>query len=110
MDTLLLVIVGAFHFFSRTTLRPRGPRVTFTASARVFRPRSSPRRASSSNAIILAIVAYGPFGTILRKCNRQTAPATDEWSGVASGQQPFQLSLSEVFSTLHALRTLPGAS
>src|SRR4029079_14629068 len=55
MDTPSLVIVGAPHFFSRTTLRPLGPSVTFTASARLFRPRSRPRRASSSYAIVLAI-------------------------------------------------------
>jgi hypothetical protein len=30
--------------------------VTLTASARMFMPRSRPRRASSSNAMILAIV------------------------------------------------------
>ncbi|SGO87358.1 Uncharacterised protein [Mycobacterium tuberculosis] len=55
MDTPSLVIVGAPHFFSRTTLRPLGPNVTFTASARAFKPRSRPRRASSSYAIVLAI-------------------------------------------------------
>ena len=55
IETPSLVIVGAPHFFSRTTLRPFGPRVTFTASARMFIPRSRPRRASSSNAMILAI-------------------------------------------------------
>ena len=55
IDTPSLVMVGAPHFFSRTTLRPFGPSVTLTASARVFMPRSRPRRASSSNAIIFAI-------------------------------------------------------
>src|SRR3954466_10584283 len=55
METPSLVIVGAPHFFSRTTLRPLGPNVTFTASARLLRPRSRPRRASSSYAIVLAI-------------------------------------------------------
>ena len=55
MDTPSLVMVGAPHFFSRTTLRPLGPSVTFTASARALRPRSRPRRASSSYAIILDI-------------------------------------------------------
>jgi len=55
MLTPSLVMVGAPHFFSSTTLRPLGPRVTFTASASWFMPRSRPRRASSSNAIILAI-------------------------------------------------------
>src|SRR5437016_11730484 len=38
-----------------TTLRPRGPSVTFTASASLFTPRSSARRASSSNSSILAM-------------------------------------------------------
>src|SRR5690606_1056215 len=58
METPSLVMVGAPHFFSSTTLRPFGPSVTLTASARVFMPRSSPRRASSSNAIILAIAVW----------------------------------------------------
>src|SRR4029079_6681867 len=55
MLTPSLVMVGAPHFFSRTTLRPFGPSVTFTVSARMFIPRSRPRRASSPNAINLAI-------------------------------------------------------
>src|SRR4051794_9742324 len=55
MDTPSLVIVGAPHFFSRTTLRPLGPNVTLTASASWFMPRSRPRRASSSNAMIFGI-------------------------------------------------------
>src|SRR5450759_4847742 len=54
MLTPSLVMVGPPHFFSRTTLRPFGPSVTRTASASWFMPRSSPRRASSSNAIIFA--------------------------------------------------------
>ena len=33
-----LVTVGAPHDFSMTTLRPRGPRVTLTALARVLSP------------------------------------------------------------------------
>src|SRR4029077_2646373 len=55
MLTPSLVMVGAPHFFSRTTLRPLGPSVTLTASASWFIPRSSPRRASSLNAISLAM-------------------------------------------------------
>src|SRR5216683_651364 len=50
-----LVMVGAPHFLSITTLRPRGPSVTFTASASLLTPRSSERRASSSNSRILGI-------------------------------------------------------
>src|SRR5689334_15370655 len=60
MDTPSLVIVGAPHFFSRTTLRPFGPRVTLTASASVFMPRSRPRRASSLKAISFGITLAIP--------------------------------------------------
>src|SRR6478672_1031978 len=60
MLTPSLVMVGAPHFFSSTTLRPLGPRVTLTASARMFIPRSRPRRASSSKAMILAIRVVPP--------------------------------------------------
>ena len=58
IETPSFVIVGAPHFFSRTTFRPRGPRVTFTASASAFIPRSRPRRASSLKAIIFAIFLF----------------------------------------------------
>ena len=60
METPSLVIVGAPHFFSSTTLRPLGPRVTFTASASVFMPRSRPRRAS-----VLNWMSFGMGGEIL---------------------------------------------
>ena len=66
IETPSFVIVGAPHFFSSTTLRPRGPRVTLTASARMFRPRSRPRRASSSKAMIFAISGWRPFRTYTR--------------------------------------------
>src|SRR5262245_3261613 len=49
-----LVTVGAPHDFSMTTLRPRGPRVTLTASARVFTPTRMRERALSSNRMSLA--------------------------------------------------------
>ena len=55
METPSLVIVGAPNFFSITTLRPLGPRVTFTVSASLLTPASSPRRADSSNFRILGI-------------------------------------------------------
>src|SRR5580692_12305381 len=50
-----LVMVGAPHFLSITTLRPLGPNVTLTASARRLTPRSSARRASSLYSKLLAI-------------------------------------------------------
>ncbi|CAB4798878.1 unannotated protein [freshwater metagenome] len=55
IDTPSFVIVGAPHFLLSTTFRPFGPSVTRTASASLFIPASSPRRASSSNAMILAM-------------------------------------------------------
>ena len=55
MVTPSLVIVGAPHCLSSTTLRPRGPMVTRTASARVSTPRSSASRASASNSTILGM-------------------------------------------------------
>src|SRR6478735_4848238 len=55
IETPSLVIVGAPHFLSRTTLRPFGPSVTRTASASLLTPASSERRASSSNLSSLAI-------------------------------------------------------
>src|SRR5689334_2341858 len=76
MDTPSLVIVGAPHFFSSTTLRPLGPRVTLTASASVFMPRSRPRRASSLKAI-----SFGITPAILRNSElgrTGSLPATDD--------------------------------
>ena len=55
IETPSLVMVGAPHFFSRTTLRPFGPSVTRTASASWFMPLSRERRAVSSNVMIFAI-------------------------------------------------------
>ena len=48
-DTPSLVMVGAPKDFSSTTLRPLGPSVTFTASARMLTPRSMRVRAESPN-------------------------------------------------------------
>ena len=56
METPSLVMVGAPNFFSITTLRPFGPRVTLTVSASLLTPASRPRRAASSNFRILGIV------------------------------------------------------
>ena len=55
MVTPSLVIVGAPHFLSMTTLRPFGPSVTLTALASALTPRSSDLRASSSNSSVLAM-------------------------------------------------------
>src|SRR6202035_6179047 len=51
-----LVMVGDPNFFSITTLRPLGPRVTFTASARILTPRRIAWRDSSPCTICFAII------------------------------------------------------
>src|ERR1700759_1094789 len=51
-------MVGAPHFLSITTLRPRGPSVTLTVSASLSTPRSSAERASELNSRILGIDCY----------------------------------------------------
>src|SRR5512134_1758069 len=50
------VMVGAPHFLSRATLRPLGPRVVLTASARVSTPTLRLRRASSEKSNCLAAI------------------------------------------------------
>src|SRR5258708_6117076 len=50
-----LVIMGAPNFFSITALRPLGPRVIFTASARAFTPRRIAWRDASPVTICFAI-------------------------------------------------------
>src|SRR5882762_6575904 len=50
-----LVIVGDPNFLSRMTLRPLGPRVTFTASAKWLTPRRMPCREESPYTICFAI-------------------------------------------------------
>src|SRR5438128_1599855 len=53
-----LVTLGAPKDFSRTTLRPRGPSVTVTASARTLMPRRILSRASWLNFTSLAAIAF----------------------------------------------------
>src|SRR6266849_379724 len=50
-----LVIVGDPNFLSRMTLRPLGPRVTFTASAKWLTPRRMPCREESPYTICFAM-------------------------------------------------------
>src|SRR6201982_3285436 len=77
-----LVIVGAPHFLSMTTLRPRGPSVTLTALASLSTPRSSDRRASSSNSRILGIYYLNlPLDRVLSQradARRRAGPADSE--------------------------------
>ena len=61
IETPSFVMVGAPHFFSRTTLRPLGPSVIFTALASMSMPRSRARRASSSYEMILGAIRIPSF-------------------------------------------------
>ena len=51
-----LVIRGAPNDLSKTTFRPFGPNVTFTASAKMFTPLSMRSRASELNLTSLAAI------------------------------------------------------
>src|SRR5689334_8929155 len=62
------VTVGEPHFLSSTTLRPRGPSVTFTAFARISTPFMISARACSLNRSILA--AIGPPNGFRRRGGR----------------------------------------
>src|SRR5919198_4209145 len=55
MVTPSLVMVGAPHFLSSTTLRPLGPRVIRTTLASLSTPASRERRASTSNSSCFGI-------------------------------------------------------
>src|SRR4051812_21623711 len=70
MVTPSLVMVGAPHFFSTTTLRPLGPIVTLTASASLLTPASRPRRALSSN--------FSCLGKLLRHLRQDVAAGEDQ--------------------------------
>src|SRR6476646_9542876 len=67
--TPTLVIRGAPKLLSMTTLRPLGPSVTLTASARMSTPRRMRSRASRLNFTSLAAMVGYPFqtGCVLRK-------------------------------------------
>src|SRR4029079_522457 len=56
-----LVMRGAPKLLSRTTLRPRGPSVTFPVLARISTPRSIFSRASSENLTSLAAIQFTPL-------------------------------------------------
>src|SRR5919204_347646 len=81
-----LVMVGAPNFLSSTTYRPFGPSVTLTASARMFTPRSSERRASSLNFSSLCAIQLPPLA--LRGSAGRLARADDlrEHIGLAEDQ------------------------
>src|SRR6267143_2130969 len=72
-----LVIVGDPNFLSRTTLRPLGPSVTFTASASWLTPRRIACRDCSPYTICFAMSASLPAGAALGGAGRGGAGALD---------------------------------
>src|SRR3712207_1945933 len=76
MVTPSLVIVGAPNFFSITTLRPRGPRVTRTALASLSTPASRPSRASLRKLSFFAISPSSSAVTSARRRRPPGAPPT----------------------------------
>src|SRR5690242_6171296 len=84
-----LVIVGDPNFLSRTTLRPLGPKVTFTASANWLTPRNTARRECSPYTICFAIC-------FLLQCAEPGARATLS-PGSVDDRQHFLFPHDEVF-------------
>src|SRR5262245_39424496 len=66
-----LVMRGAPKLLSRTTLRPFGPSVTFTALARISTPRSMRSRASTENLTSLAAIdVHSVSVSVTPRCRR----------------------------------------
>jgi hypothetical protein len=75
------VTVGAPNFLSSTTWRPRGPRVTLTASASWFTPRSNARRAFSSKLIFLGMSCLFRIYGVRTPPPRRPVRSTDRRGG-----------------------------
>src|SRR5690554_7969275 len=74
-ETPSLVTVGAPKDFSRTTLRPFGPRVTLTASARMFTPATMRLRALSPNLTSFAAMSSrSEERRVGKECRSRWAP------------------------------------
>src|SRR6516165_4696833 len=70
-----LVTVGAPKLFSSTTLRPLGPSVTITASARTLTPRRIFSRASWAKRTVLAAMVFASPQKVRKCLSRLNAPA-----------------------------------
>ena len=55
------VMVGAPHFFSKTTFLPFGPSVTFTTSASLLTPASSPFLATSLKTNVFLAMNFSSY-------------------------------------------------
>ena len=67
MVTPSLVIKGEPNDFSSTTLRPFGPKVTLTVSARISTPRTIAERASDENLISFDILTFSFYSSMIAK-------------------------------------------
>src|SRR5688500_14702245 len=79
-----LVMLGAPHPLSITALRPRGPRVAFTARASFVTPSSSALRASASKASILAAMPHLLLNELIVASDQlpvQIQPWPGRWTG-----------------------------
>src|SRR5260370_37779523 len=72
------VTVGAPHFLSSATLRPRGPSVTLTAFARASMPDLRCRRASASKTRSLAGIQFNLLLATVHDDREQVALANDQ--------------------------------
>src|SRR5207247_7445262 len=81
-----LVIRGAPKLLSMTTLRPLGPKVTFTASARISTPRMMRSRASRLNFTSLAAIFSNPFHCSPVKAGVQLKQRRT-WAPASAGEQ-----------------------
>src|SRR5688572_8337060 len=72
------VTVGAPHDFSMTTLRPRGPSVALTVSARMLTPSRMRERPASSNRISLAAIGFSLLAYLLFDDAEDVILAQDE--------------------------------
>src|SRR6059036_2336674 len=70
-----LVMRGAPKLLSSTTLRPFGPNVTFTASARISTPRSIRWRASAPNRTSLLAMSVSLLNLLLGAGSGRLLPA-----------------------------------
>src|SRR5687767_467376 len=68
-----LVMLGAPQPLSITALRPRGPRVAFTARDSFVTPSSSALRASASKASIFAAMPHLLLDVLVPRADRPTA-------------------------------------
>src|SRR5438034_28390 len=96
-----LVMVGEPNFLSRTTLRPFGPSVTFTASASWFTPRRIAWRDCSPYTICFAIDRLLKFYVCLLLAFLRRL------GGVVHDGQNFVFTHDEEFLTIE-LDLLPG--